>query len=142
MKTRPRLRARHVAMAAAVLWLLMSCVLAAMPGPYDIRLFMAAPLIAATAADERCTAIFAGSAVVLTTIAAGSRHGLAAACATGLLAVVLARLRRRREERLARMTAIAEASQLALLPPLPPEMTGIGIAGPVPLCDARGLGRG
>jgi phosphoserine phosphatase RsbU/P len=37
-------------------------------------------------------------------------------------------MRRRREERLARMTAIAQASQLALLPPLPPEMTGISIA--------------
>jgi serine phosphatase RsbU (regulator of sigma subunit) len=37
-------------------------------------------------------------------------------------------MRRRREERLARMTAVAEAAQLALLPPLPPEMTGITIA--------------
>ena len=32
------------------------------------------------------------------------------------------------KERLARMTAIAKASQLALLPPVPPEMTGINIA--------------
>ena len=37
-------------------------------------------------------------------------------------------MRRRREERLARMTAVEEAAQLALLPPLPPEMTGINIA--------------
>ena len=44
------------------------------------------------------------------------------------MAVVVAGIRRRREERLARMTAIAEAAQLALLPPLPPEMTGINIA--------------
>jgi serine phosphatase RsbU (regulator of sigma subunit) len=44
------------------------------------------------------------------------------------MAVVVAGIRRRREERLTRMTAIAEASQLALLPPLPPEMTGINIA--------------
>jgi serine phosphatase RsbU (regulator of sigma subunit) len=51
-----------------------------------------------------------------------------AVSAIGAMAVVVAGIRRRREERLARMTAIAEASQLALLPPLPPEMTGIGIA--------------
>ena len=44
------------------------------------------------------------------------------------MAVVLAGVRRRREERLARMTATAKASQLALLPPVPPEMTGINIA--------------
>ena len=44
------------------------------------------------------------------------------------MAVVMAGMRRRREERLARMTAVAEAAQLALLPPLPPEMTGISIA--------------
>jgi len=50
------------------------------------------------------------------------------ACAVSAMAVVLAGVRRRREERLARMTAVAEAAQLALLPPLPPEMTGITIA--------------
>ena len=49
-------------------------------------------------------------------------------CAISAMAVVVAGIRRRREERLARMTAVAEAAQLALLPPLPPEMTGIIIA--------------
>jgi serine phosphatase RsbU (regulator of sigma subunit) len=53
---------------------------------------------------------------------------VAVVCAIGAMAVVVAGMRRRREERLARMTAIAQASQLALLPPLPPEMTGIGVA--------------
>jgi len=48
--------------------------------------------------------------------------------AISAMAVVVAGIRCRREERLARMTAIAEAAQLALLPPLPPEMTGITIA--------------
>jgi serine phosphatase RsbU (regulator of sigma subunit) len=51
-----------------------------------------------------------------------------AVCAVSVIAVVLAGVRRRREGRLARMTAIAKASQLALLPPVPPEMTGINIA--------------
>ena len=124
-------------MAVAVLWLLVSGVLDATSGVIVISLFIVAPLIAATAADERRTALFAGAAVALT-IAAGSWHGpvedanywirLTAACAVSVLAVVLAGMRRRREERLARMTAIAQAAQLALLPPLPPEITGISIA--------------
>jgi phosphoserine phosphatase RsbU/P len=137
VKTRPRPPAGHVAMAAAALWLLLPCVLAATSGLLVISLFIVAPLIVATAADERRTAIFAGATVVLT-IAAGSWHGpiedanywirLTAICAMSLLAVVLARVRRRREERLAQMTAIAQTCQLALLPPLPPEITGISIA--------------
>jgi phosphoserine phosphatase RsbU/P len=45
-----------------------------------------------------------------------------------LLAVVLAGVRRQLEERLARMTAIAKASQVALLPPVLPQITGISIA--------------
>jgi len=75
---------------------------------------------------------------VVLTLAAGSRHSpgadanywiwLTAVCTVSLLAVVLAGVRRRREERLARMTAIAKASQVALLPPLLPEITGISIA--------------
>jgi serine phosphatase RsbU (regulator of sigma subunit) len=108
-----------------------------MSGLIAITLFIVAPLIAATAADERRTAIVAGATVVLT-IAAGVWHGhiqdpgdwirLTAVCAMGVLAVMLAGMRRRREERLARMTAIAQASQVALLPPVPPEITGINIA--------------
>ena len=124
-------------MAVAVLCLLVACVLAATSGLLVISLFIVAPVIVATAADERRTAIFAGATVVLA-IAAGSWHGpvedanpwiwLPAVCAMSLLAVVLAGGRRRCGERLARMTAIAKASQVALLPPLPPEITGISIA--------------
>jgi sigma-B regulation protein RsbU (phosphoserine phosphatase) len=93
-----------------------------------------APLVAAAVADERRTAVFAGAAVALA-IGAGWQDGVAGSvtywirvavvCAICAMAVVVAGMRRRREERLARMTAVAEA---ALLPPLPPEMTGIGIA--------------
>lgn len=72
MKTRPP--AGHVAMAVAVLWLLLPCVLAAMSGRIVSSLFIMAPLIVATAADERDTAIVAGAIVVLT-IAAGAWHG-------------------------------------------------------------------
>ena len=93
-------------------------------------LVIVAPLIAATAADARRTALVAGAAVALT-IAAGTWPGwigLTAACAVSVLAVVLAGMRRRGEEHLAQMTAIAQAAQLALLPPLPPQIAGISIA--------------
>ncbi len=136
VKTRSRPPTEHAAMAVAVLLLLLPCVLAATSGLIVISLFIVAPLIVATAADERRTAIIAGATVVLT-IAAGAWHGpvedpnwirLTAVCAMSLLAVVLAGVRRRLEERLARITAIAKASQVALLPPMPPQITGIRIA--------------
>jgi phosphoserine phosphatase RsbU/P len=136
VKTRPRPSAEHAAMSVAILWLLLPCVLAATSGLIVISLFIVAPLIVATAADERRTALIAGATVVLT-IAAGWWHGpiedpnwirLTAVCAMSLLAVVLAGVRRQLEERLARMTAIAKASQVALLPPVPPQITGISIA--------------
>ena len=124
-------------MAVAALWLVLFGVLHATTGVMVFSLFSLAPLIVATAADARRTAVFAGAAVALT-FWAEWRHGQAAdvtywtrvgvVCAIGAMAVVVAGIRRRREERLARMTAVAEAVQLALLPPLPPEMTGITIA--------------
>ena len=123
-------------MVAAAMWLVLFGVLHLLTSMTEYSLFAIAPLIVATAADERRTAIFAGSAVALT--AGTGWHGsatesaywtrVAAVSAIGAMAVVVAGIRRRREERLARMTVIAQASQLALLPPLPSEMAGIGIA--------------
>ena len=124
-------------MAVAAVWLILSGLLDAMTGLTALSLFSIAPLIAATVADEHRTAVFAAAAVALA-IGAGWWHGaqgdgtywawVTVACAVSAMAVVVAGMRRRREERLARMTAVAEAAQLALLPPLPPEMTGITIA--------------
>jgi phosphoserine phosphatase RsbU/P len=112
-------------------------VLGATSGLIAMPLIIVAPLIVAIAADGRRTAIFAGAAAVLT-IAAGSWHGPVehanhwiwptAVCAVGVPEVVLARLRHRREECLAQMTVIAKSLQVALLPPVPPEITGISIA--------------
>ena len=131
------LSAEHAAMAAAALWLLLCAALHARTSVIVPALFSVAPLIVATVAGERRTAIFAGAAVALA-IGTGVWHGVAddgvywarvaAVCVISTMAIVVAGIRRRREERLARMTAIAEASQLALLPPLPPEMTGVNIA--------------
>jgi phosphoserine phosphatase RsbU/P len=134
---RSRPPAGHVAMAVAALWLVLCGVLHLTTRVIVPPLFSLAPLIAATVADERRTAVLAGTAVALG-IGAVWWHGLAgdvayqirvaALCAISAMAVVVAGIRGRREERLARMTAIAKAAQLALLPPLPPEMTGITIA--------------
>jgi serine phosphatase RsbU (regulator of sigma subunit) len=123
-------------MAAAALWLVLFGVLHVLTRMTVYSLFAIAPLIVATAADERRTAIFAGGAVALTAGTGWHEHAgdglywtrIAAVTAIGAMAVVVAGMRRRREERLAQMTAIARASQLALLPPLPPEMIGISIA--------------
>lgn len=134
---RSRPSAEHVATAVAALCLVLFSVVHATTDVMVVSLFGIAPLVAATVADERCTAVFAGAAVALA-IGAGWWDGatadvtywirVAVLCAICAMAVVVAGLRRRREERLARMTAVAEAAQLALLPPLPPEMTGITIA--------------
>ena len=134
---RSRLSAEHVAAAVAALCLVLFGVIHATTDVMVFSLFSIAPLVAATVADERRTAAFAGAAVALA-IGAGWWDGatgsvtywirVAVVCAICAMAVVVAGMRRRREERLARMTAIAEAAQLALLPPLPPEMTGITIA--------------
>jgi len=124
-------------MGTAALWLAVFAAIDAMPTLSMISLFAVAPLIVATAADERFTAIFSGAAVALALtvvmwddVRRDENYWVrvAAIGITGVMAVVLAGLRRRREERLVRMSAIAQASQLALLPPLPPEMTGINIA--------------
>jgi hypothetical protein len=123
-------------MAAATVWLVVLGVLDAMPGLILIPLFSVAPLIVATVADERRTGVFAGAAVALAfgvewwegTSDDSYWPSVIAVCVISAMAVVVAGMRRRREDRVARMTAIAEAAQLALLPPLPPEMTGITIA--------------
>ena len=137
MTARSRPSAEHVATAVMALCLVLFGVVHATTDVMVVSLFSIAPLVAATVADERRTAVFAGAAVALA-IGAGWWDGatgdvtywirVAVVCAICAMAVVVAGMRRRREERLARMTAVAEAAQLALLPPLPPEMTGITIA--------------
>ena len=125
-------------MAVAAVWLAVVGVIHVATGFTVPSLFSVAPLIVATVADERRTAIFAGTAIALT-VATGSWQStsddaahwtrVAVVCVISAMAVVVAGIRGRREERLARMTAIAQATQLALLPPLPPQMAGITMAG-------------
>ena len=64
-------------MAVATLWLVVFGVLHATTGVMVFSLFSLAPLIVATAADARRTAVFAGAAVALT-VWAERWHGPAA----------------------------------------------------------------
>lgn len=124
-------------MAAAFGWLAAFGVLDATGSVVVISMFGVAPLIVAALVDERRTAVLAAAASALA-LAAGWWHGItgdvnywsrvAAVVTVSTMAMVVAGVRRRREERLARMTAIAEATQLALLPPLPPQITGLNVA--------------
>ena len=68
---RSRPSAGHVAMAAAAAWLILSGLLDAMTGLTALSLFSIAPLIAATVADERRTAVFGAAAVALAIGAGG-----------------------------------------------------------------------
>lgn len=130
--------AEYAAMAVAAVWLAVFWILHATTGITVFSLFSVAPLIVATVAGEHRTAIFAAAAMSLTIGAAWWWQGtttdaaywtrVAVVCVISVMAVVVAGIRRRREERLARMTAIARATQLALLPPLPAQMPGISIA--------------
>ena len=124
-------------MAAAAFWLVLFGVLHVLTRMTVFSMAGIAPLIVATVADERRTAVFAGAALALI-VGIGWWQGSAGSAVfwtraavvgvIGVMTIAVAGIRCQREERLARMTAIAEASQLALLPPLPPEITGIGIA--------------
>ena len=125
-------------LAAAAGWLILSGLLDAMTG---LDRALAVQHRAADRGHRSLTnaarPYFGGGAVALA-IGAGWWDGIrghanywawvTVVCAVSAMAVVVAGMRRRREERLARMTAVAEAAQLGLLPPLPPEMTGITIA--------------
>ena len=62
---RSRLSAEHVATAVAALCLVLFSVVHATTDVMVVSLFGIAPLVAATVADERCTAVFAGAAVAL-----------------------------------------------------------------------------
>ena len=130
MTARPLPPGGPVAMTVAVLWLFVSAVLDAVSGGIVILLFIVVPLIAVTAVDEQRTALVAGVAVVLTIAAAswhghiqdsGYRTGSTVPCDVS----VLVGMRRRRQARLAQMTAVAQAPQLARLSP---EITGISVA--------------
>src|SRR2546423_9597799 len=104
MRCRPP--AANAAMIVAALWLILSGLLDALTGLIALSLFSIAPLIAATVADERRTAVFGAAAVALA-VGAGWWDGIrghasywawvTVVCAVSAMAVVLAGGGRRAE---------------------------------------------
>ncbi|WP_327168000.1 PP2C family protein-serine/threonine phosphatase [Streptomyces subrutilus] len=95
------------------------------PGDVEIGYFLAGlPPVAAFAYGAAGTAFFAAVVLVLLGVPAlGIAHArgsdLATVAAVGLLSVVIAWVRRRRDAQLVSVRTVAEAAQLAVLPPLP-----------------------
>ena len=83
VRARPRPPAGHAAMAAAVVWLLVSGMPGTASGGPVTCLVIVAPLIAATAADARRTTLVAAAALALT-IAAGAWPGWTGLATRGL----------------------------------------------------------
>ncbi len=121
--------AAWLAVVAAVAFSMSSVVLS--------PLFAVAPLIVAAAASARYAAGFAVVAIALT-VALGAERGVdgsgqqlvrvSTVVLVGGAAVILAILRVRREGRLVRITAIADAAQRAIVPTVPSRLAGVAIA--------------
>lgn len=129
---------RHGFAAACALLVLLTAVDAATGSRLVIiTAFAAAPLFAAMFVDTRRTAVVAAGAI-LAGLAAGWWDDIAGEqdwavrvtiCAgLSIFAVVIAYTRQRREERLRRMTVIAETAQRAVLRAMPSTIGGIGFS--------------
>ncbi|MFB6812795.1 PP2C family protein-serine/threonine phosphatase [Streptomyces sp. NPDC056387] len=104
-------------------------------GEAEVGFFLAGvPPVAAFAYGAAGTAVFA--AIVLALLSApfaGSAHprgaDLATVAAIGLLSVVIAWVRKRRDAQLVSVRTVAEAAQLAVLPPVPDRVGPVRCAG-------------
>ncbi|MBW5487025.1 SpoIIE family protein phosphatase [Streptomyces bambusae] len=107
----------------------------ATPGTVELGFFLAGlPPVAAFAYGAGGTAVFAAVVLVLLGIrqlGVGHAEGadLYTVAAIGLLSVVIAWVRKRRDTQLVSVRTVAEAAQLAVLPPVPGQVGGLGCAG-------------
>ncbi|WP_424214086.1 PP2C family protein-serine/threonine phosphatase [Streptomyces sp. BI20] len=130
--TPPPRWARPAPVVALVLLVLAQAVT---PGDVELGFFLAAlPPVAAFAYGATGTAFFA--VLVLTLLALprlGVAHArgtdLATVAAVGLLSVVIAWVRRKRDAQLVSVRTVAEAAQLAVLPPVPARVGPLRCAG-------------
>lgn len=132
-------RAVTIGAALAALWLgTLVAVDLAVPGQNVelASLFALAPLIACTVLPARPTAVVAGAAIAAA-VGSGAWNGTWDAQQTvrtvdvvliSAAAVVIAAVRVRREKRHARVVAIAEAAQRAILPTLPDRVEQVAVA--------------
>ncbi|MFI5665562.1 PP2C family protein-serine/threonine phosphatase [Streptomyces sp. NPDC051704] len=104
-------------------------------GEAEVGFFLAGlPPVAAFAYGAAGTAAFAGIVLALLGMPwAGTAHprgaDLATVAAIGLLSVVIAWVRRRRDAQLVSVRTVAEAAQLAVLPPVPEQVGPVRCAG-------------
>ncbi|MFG2296617.1 PP2C family protein-serine/threonine phosphatase [Streptomyces sp. NPDC048603] len=109
----------------------------ATPGTVELGYFLAAvPPMAAFAYGATGTALFALGVVLLFALSAlgvgvGNAQGtdLWTVAAVGLLSVVIAWVRKRRDAQLVSVRTVAEAAQMAVLPPVPEEVGPVRCAG-------------
>ncbi|MEW2138931.1 PP2C family protein-serine/threonine phosphatase [Streptomyces sp. NPDC005409] len=116
---------------------LVGLVLAQRATPDDVELgfFLAGlPPVAAFAYGAAGTAVFAGIVLLLVGMPGlGITHArgtdMATVAAVALLSVVIAWVRRRRDAQLVSVRTVAEAAQLAVLPPVPHQVGGVRCSG-------------
>ncbi|MFD9410975.1 PP2C family protein-serine/threonine phosphatase [Streptomyces sp. NPDC059989] len=105
------------------------------PGDVELGYFLAGlPPVAAFAYGAAGTAFFAGVVLLLLGVPSlGIAHArgtdLATVATVGLLSVVIAWVRRRRDAQLVSVRTVAEAAQLAVLPPLPERVGPVACSG-------------
>ncbi|MEU6863653.1 PP2C family protein-serine/threonine phosphatase [Streptomyces sp. NPDC046876] len=132
LRGEPPPRWARIAPAAALVVLVLAQRMT--PG-VELGYFLAGvPPVAAFAYGAAGTAVFAGLVLVLLGVAwsgVAHPHGadLATVAAIAVLSVVLAWVRRRRDAQLVSVRTVAEAAQLAVLPPVPDRVGRVRCAG-------------
>lgn len=105
------------------------------PGDVEVGFFLAGlPPVAAFAYGAAGTAFFAALVLVLLGVddlgvAQAQGSDLATVATIGLLSVVIAWVRRRRDAQLVSVRTVAEAAQLAVLPPVPEQVGPVRCSG-------------
>ncbi|MFE9216380.1 PP2C family protein-serine/threonine phosphatase [Streptomyces lavendulae] len=104
------------------------------PGTAELGYFLAAlPAVAAFSYGAVGTAVFAAVVLILLGVpqlGVGHAHSsdLATVATVGLLSVVIALVRRRRDAQLVTVRTVAEAAQMAVLPPVPEQVGAVRCA--------------
>ncbi|MEU8840756.1 PP2C family protein-serine/threonine phosphatase [Streptomyces roseus] len=126
---------RWARLAPAVALVVLVLAQATTPGDIELGYFLAGlPPVAAFAYGAAGTAVFAGIVLLLlgvSSLGVGHAQGadLATVAVVALLSVVIAWVRRRRDEQLVSVRTVAEAAQLAVLPPVPEQVGPVRCAG-------------
>ncbi|MEU9028289.1 PP2C family protein-serine/threonine phosphatase [Streptomyces sp. NPDC048383] len=126
---------RWARFAPAVALVALCCAQWLTPGNVELGYFLAAlPAVAAFSYGAAGTAVFAALVLALLAfpdLGVGHARGsdLATVAVVGLLSVVIAWVRHRRDAQLVSVRTVAEAAQLAVLPPVPERVGPVRCAG-------------